>query len=57
MLQGLEVDVFVPRVQGVSPTELRLTIEMDAPELSQPFVISYPLSTSHAWCVTLMTMT
>jgi hypothetical protein len=32
-------------LQGFSPTQLRLTLSMDAPELSQPFSISYPLST------------
>jgi hypothetical protein len=32
-------------LQGFSPTQLRLTLSMEAPELSQPFSISYPLST------------
>ncbi|ELR13611.1 uncharacterized protein ACA1_037830 [Acanthamoeba castellanii str. Neff] len=31
-------------IAGFSPTQLRLTLSMDAPELSQPFSISYPLN-------------
>jgi len=36
--------------QGFSPTQLRLTLSMEAPELSQPFSISYPLGTLPAPC-------
>jgi hypothetical protein len=32
------------QIAGFSPTQLRLTLSMDAPELSQPFSISYPLN-------------
>jgi hypothetical protein len=35
-------------IQGGAPYKLRLTMNVTSPQLTQPFLISYPLGTVHS---------